>query len=161
MRTTFAPALDAAWETRLSGPAPKPHGTYRMKRMLSVLAVLAAGLAATAAPPRRRRGSRSRARPSRAEAEARAAEWDRRLDDVSGFSTGGNWYAIALGPYTEDEARARLLRLRGQGLVPPDSFVANGRAFGAQVYAGARGPAVPGAENRRSGGRTGTARQKR
>ena len=116
-----------------------------MKRILSVLAVLAAGLSATAAAAQEA-WIQIEARPSRAEAEARAAEWDRRLDDVSGFSTGGNWYAIALGPYTEDEARARLLRLRGQGLVPPDSFVADGRAFGAQVYGGARGPALPGAE---------------
>lgn len=116
-----------------------------MKRILSVLAVLAAGLAATAAAAQEA-WIQIEARPSRAAAEARAAEWDTRLDDVAGFSTGGRWYAVALGPYTEDAARARLLQLRGQGLVPPDSFVSDGAAFGAQIYAGARGPAVPGAE---------------
>jgi len=86
------------------------------------------------------------ARPSRAEAEARAAEWDTSLDDVASFSTGGRWYAIALGPYSEDDARARLLQLRATGSVPFDAFVTDGASFGAQVYAGVRGPLRPGPE---------------
>ncbi|MEL7460408.1 MAG: trypsin-like peptidase domain-containing protein [Pseudomonadota bacterium] len=79
------------------------------------------------------------ARPGRAQAEARAADWDTRLDDVAGFNTGGRWNAIVLGPFTELQARARLLELRGQGLIPRDSFVVSGRTFGDQIYAGAAG----------------------
>ena len=79
------------------------------------------------------------ARPNRAQAEARAAEWDSRLNGVSSFSTGGRWYAIVIGPFTEAGARSRLSQLRAEGAIPRDAFVANGRGFGERVYAGAPG----------------------
>lgn len=79
------------------------------------------------------------ARPGRVQAEARAVDWDSRLDNVASFNTGGRWNAIVLGPFSEDQARARLLDLRSQGLIPRDSFVVSNRGFGDQIYAGAGG----------------------
>ena len=109
------------------------------------LAILATALLATAAAAQDS-WIQIEARPSRAQAEARAADWDTRLDDVAGFSTGGRWYAVVLGPYSEGLARQRLLELRGQGRIPLDSFVTDGAGFGVQIYAGARGPLVPAPE---------------
>ncbi|MDJ1007758.1 MAG: serine protease [Paracoccaceae bacterium] len=107
--------------------------------LIVLMAVLVAGAAAA-----QETWIQVEARPSRAEAEARAAEWDARLDDVASFSTGGRWYAIVIGPFTETDARRRLLDLRARRLIPADSFVVDGRGFGAQVYAGVPGPLEPG-----------------
>ncbi|MEL7106153.1 MAG: trypsin-like peptidase domain-containing protein [Pseudomonadota bacterium] len=110
-----------------------------MTGLVRVVAALALCVAAGVAAAQDTFWIQIEARPGRAQAEARAADWDTRLDDVAGFNTGGRWNAIVLGPFTELQARARLLELRGQGLIPRDSFVVSGRTFGAQIYAGAAG----------------------
>lgn len=93
--------------------------------------ILAAGIAAA-----QEAWIQIEARPSRAQAEARAAEWDSQLDGIASFSTGGRWYAIAIGPFSEAEAEAQLRALRARRAIPPDSFLTDGRSFGAQVYSG-------------------------
>jgi peptidoglycan hydrolase-like protein with peptidoglycan-binding domain len=69
------------------------------------------------------------AHPDRATAEARARAYDGLLEDVAGFRLSGQWHALALGPYTADEARARLRSLRAEGLVPRDSYVSDGDPY--------------------------------
>ena len=76
------------------------------------------------------------ARPTEAEAEARAAAYSGRLDSVNGFRLSSGWYAIALGPFSRDEAASRLAALRAQGLIPRDSFIADGRGFRDQFWPG-------------------------
>ena len=50
------------------------------------------------------------ARPTEAEAEARAAAYSGRLDSVNGFRLSSGWYAIALGPFSRDEAEITIRR---------------------------------------------------
>ena len=57
------------------------------------------------------------------------------MDDVAGFRLGASgWYATALGPFTEDEATARLVELRGAGQIPRDAYITDGTAYGQQFY---------------------------
>ncbi len=74
------------------------------------------------------------ARPSLTEAQARARYYAARLPRVNGFALGTGWYAIALGPYEETQAKAIRSRLRASGQIPRDSFVADGRGFGLRFW---------------------------
>ncbi|WP_261395549.1 serine protease [Salipiger bermudensis] len=64
------------------------------------------------------------AQPSLAQAEAALRGYANRLDNVNGFSLGGGWYGIALGPYSPDDAGQLLRNLRANGLIPRDSYLA-------------------------------------
>lgn len=74
------------------------------------------------------------AQPSLLEAETRARAYADRLDFVNAFSLGAGWYAIALGPYSRDEADAVRRQLRNSGDVPSDSFVSVGGQYGQQIW---------------------------
>ena len=69
------------------------------------------------------------------------------MDDVAGFRLGASgWYATALGPFTEDEATARLVELRGAGAIPRDAYITDGAAYGQQFFpVGANSLTVPAA----------------
>ena len=55
--------------------------------------------------------------------------------DTTGFRLDSGWYAIALGPFADDaEANARRRVLRREGLIPRDSFVADGNNFRQQFW---------------------------
>ncbi|MGP3698731.1 serine protease [Rhodobacter sp. NSM] len=69
------------------------------------------------------------ARPTEAEADERARAYAEVFPDVSGYRLSSGWYGIVLGPYGPDVARLRLRDLLGAGMVPPDSFIADGRNF--------------------------------
>ncbi|WP_338077681.1 serine protease [Cereibacter azotoformans] len=69
------------------------------------------------------------ARPTEAEADARARAYAELFPDVSGYRLASGWYGIVLGPYGPDVARLRLQDLRDAGMIPPDSFIADGRNF--------------------------------
>ncbi len=56
------------------------------------------------------------------------------LKDVNGFSMGSGWYAIALGPYDEEGAIARLQFLRAQRAIPPDAFLVDSSAYSQQFW---------------------------
>ncbi|MFU8836557.1 MAG: serine protease [Roseovarius sp.] len=74
------------------------------------------------------------AQPSLAEAQARVRVYARDLPDVNGFALGRGWYAIALGPYPEDEA-ARVLDLYRAGeMIPRDSYIARPSDYGQQFW---------------------------
>lgn len=74
------------------------------------------------------------AQPSLATAEQRARAYARVLGDVNGFSLGGGWYAIALGPYAEADADRVLNDLRREGRIPRDSFIAFSGSFRDQFW---------------------------
>lgn len=81
------------------------------------------------------------AKPSLREAEARARDWAAGLPDVAGHAMSTGWYAIALGPFADTgTAEDRLRVLRGEGLIPADSYVSDGRNYRQQFWpvAGAR-----------------------
>ncbi|WP_397542305.1 serine protease [Roseovarius salis] len=56
------------------------------------------------------------------------------LADVNGFSLGAGWYAVALGPYGPGEAERVMTRLRGQGLIPPGSYLATSGDYRQQFW---------------------------
>lgn len=72
--------------------------------------------------------------PSLLQAEERVRDYAENLPDVNGFSAGTGWYAIALGPYPENEAAQRLRGLRNAGQIPRDSFVVRSNAFRQQFW---------------------------
>jgi peptidoglycan hydrolase-like protein with peptidoglycan-binding domain len=55
-------------------------------------------------------------------------------EDVNGFSLGGGWYGVALGPYTRAEAQALLIQLRRTGQVPSDAYIELPTAYGQQFW---------------------------
>ncbi|MCM2560708.1 serine protease [Lutimaribacter sp. EGI FJ00015] len=74
------------------------------------------------------------ARPSLAEAQDRARAYAAELPDVNGFSLGGGWYGIVLGPYTRGDAQQVLRVYRAEGSIPNDSFIAFSRNLGQQFW---------------------------
>ncbi|MBN2740518.1 MAG: trypsin-like peptidase domain-containing protein [Rhodobacteraceae bacterium] len=75
------------------------------------------------------------AKSSLAQAEERARDWAGMFPTASGFRLKSGWYAIALGPFADEQAaddRRRALRL--DGLIPRDSFVADGSQFTQQFW---------------------------
>lgn len=74
------------------------------------------------------------AQPTLAKAQDRARAYDGRLDDVAGYSLGGRWYGVVLGPYLRDDAESLLAQLKRSGRIPSDSFVALGRNFRQQFW---------------------------
>src|SRR5690606_33419562 len=45
------------------------------------------------------------------------------------FAMTTGWYAVALGPYSAEEAGAALTRLKSDRLIPDDSYVTDGSRF--------------------------------
>ncbi|MDJ0628669.1 MAG: serine protease [Rhodobacter sp.] len=67
-------------------------------------------------------------------AQDRVRAFAANLPDVNGFRMGSGWYAIALGPYDENGAIARLKSLRSQRAIPADSFLVDSRAYSQQFW---------------------------
>ncbi|MBJ6371125.1 serine protease [Sedimentitalea arenosa] len=74
------------------------------------------------------------AHPDLATARQRAEVFNARLADVNGFSLGGSWYGILLGPYLREDAERVLRSYRADRLIPRDSFIAYSRNLGAQFW---------------------------
>ena len=74
------------------------------------------------------------AQPSLNQAQSSIRSYAAQIQDVNGFSLGGGWYAIALGPYEEGEANAILRNLRGAGLIPRDSYIAQSADYRQQFW---------------------------
>jgi len=74
------------------------------------------------------------AQPSLREGQGRARAYSGVFENVNGFSIGSGWYAVALGPFTPENAIANLARLRRENLIPRDSFIADGSAFRQQFW---------------------------
>ena len=74
------------------------------------------------------------AQPSLAEATARARVYAGQLEDVNGFSLGGGWYGIAVGPYRRADAEQVLRSYVRDRIVPRDSFIQLSEAFRQQFW---------------------------
>lgn len=90
------------------------------------------------------------AQPSLARAQESLRGYAADLNDVNGFSLGGGWYAIALGPYSPDQAADVLSALRAERLIPRDSYIAQPSDYqqqfwpiGSNIFAGDTGIAEP------------------
>lgn len=74
------------------------------------------------------------AQPSLAAATDRARAYATLLEDVNGFSLGGGWYGVTVGPYTRADAQEVLRTYVRQGLVPRDSFIQFSGRLGQQFW---------------------------
>lgn len=74
------------------------------------------------------------AHPDLQTAQTRARFVSDRLPDVNGFSLGGGWYGIALGPYRRDDAQQVLNVYRAEGRIPTDAYIAEAGAYGNQFW---------------------------
>ncbi|TNC50207.1 peptidoglycan-binding protein [Rubellimicrobium rubrum] len=68
-------------------------------------------------------------------------------DDVGGFYMGSGWYAVTLGPYTSEEARAVRDNLIAEGVIPSDSVISDGAQFQQQFWPVASAGATVGASS--------------
>lgn len=83
------------------------------------------------------------ARPTLAEAEERARAYASLFPNVAGFSLASGWYAVALGPYARDAAAVQMRLLKGEGLIPNDSYLARPDHFGRQFWPVGAAAAAP------------------
>ncbi len=74
------------------------------------------------------------AQPSLSEASSRIRGYGARMQDVNGFSLGGGWYAVALGPYRREDAENVLRVYRSEGLIPVDAYLASARDYRSQFW---------------------------
>lgn len=74
------------------------------------------------------------AQPSLAEAEGRARAYAGVFANVNGFTLDSGWYGIAIGPYTPEEAQRQLDLLRGERLIPADSYIAESGELGRRFW---------------------------
>lgn len=74
------------------------------------------------------------ARSSLATAQQEAQNVASKLPDVAGFSLGGGWYGILIGPYSREDANRVLQVYRSEGQIPRDSFIAFPANLRAQFY---------------------------
>ncbi|SEK67155.1 Putative peptidoglycan binding domain-containing protein [Roseovarius nanhaiticus] len=57
------------------------------------------------------------------------------LQDVNGFDLDGSgWYVVALGPYEAENAEDVLRRLRRDGRIPRDSYIAQSSDYARQIW---------------------------
>ncbi|UZD91421.1 serine protease [Cognatishimia activa] len=74
------------------------------------------------------------AQPSLTQANTEIRKYANQLEDVNGFTLGGGWYGIALGPYTRDDAETVLSAYRRQGLIPRDAYITFTSTFQSQFW---------------------------
>ncbi|QEE36157.1 peptidoglycan-binding protein [Octadecabacter sp. SW4] len=74
------------------------------------------------------------AEPTLSGAQDRVRVYAGRLENVNGYYLGSGWYGIALGPYTPQDAETVLRDLRNAGVIPQDSFIADGSRFQQQFW---------------------------
>ena len=74
------------------------------------------------------------AQPNLRAATTSAQNYAAQLEDVNGFSLGGGWYGIALGPYRRNDAEAVLNAYRRDRLIPRDAYIAFSTSFRQQFY---------------------------
>lgn len=74
------------------------------------------------------------AQPQLSEATARARDYADLVEDVNGFSLGGGWYAIAVGPYRRADAEQVLRQYVRSRIVPRDSFIQLSENFRQQFW---------------------------
>lgn len=74
------------------------------------------------------------AHPSLTTAQNRARDYAQRLENVNGFSLGGSWYGIALGPFGRTEAETILRTYRAEGRIPADAYISTSANLGRRFW---------------------------
>lgn len=74
------------------------------------------------------------AQPSLTQASENIRSYAQRMDDVNGFTLGGGWYAVALGPYLSTDAENVLGVYRAEGVIPVDAYLATAREYRSQFW---------------------------
>ncbi|GAA4224540.1 peptidoglycan-binding protein [Sagittula marina] len=75
------------------------------------------------------------ARTSLTGAQSSVRRFSRTLGNVNGFSLGGGWYGVAVGPFADrDEAEAFLGQMMVNGDIPPDSYIESSNVYGRQFW---------------------------
>lgn len=74
------------------------------------------------------------AHPSLSEARRRAQSYTAALPDVNGFSLGGSWYGVMLGPYLRADAEDVLRSYRAERKIPQDSYISLSGSLGQQFW---------------------------
>ena len=106
----------------------------RLSVILSTLFMMVAAQLASAQSLRDVVWVQIEARPTYDAALERIEAYSETLPDVSGFALQGGWYAIALGPFSRDEADDVLRSFRLQGRIPNDSYIALSSSYGQQYW---------------------------
>ncbi|MEL6641178.1 MAG: serine protease [Pseudomonadota bacterium] len=102
-----------------------------LRWVLCIFAIFVAPLSAFAQSPV---WVQVEARPTLNQAQERARAYDAQLDNVVGFTTGGRWNVIALGPYAPADAEALLRQLTNARQIPSDSYIVDGSRFRQQFW---------------------------
>ncbi len=105
-----------------------------IKHFFAVLTVLMAFAFSGAAMAQQTAWVQIEAQPTLRAAEQAVRGYEQKLDAVNGFRLPGGWYAIALGPFTEDAAAARMRDLKASRSIPRDSFVAFSNQYRQQFW---------------------------
>ncbi|WP_376874430.1 trypsin-like peptidase domain-containing protein [Albirhodobacter sp. R86504] len=75
------------------------------------------------------------ANSSLSESQQAARQWAETLPDISGFAMTTGMYAIAIGPFeTREDADAQRLLLRGERVIPADSYITDGTRYVQQYW---------------------------
>jgi len=74
------------------------------------------------------------ARPTLAEAQERAQAYSGAFDNVQGYRLSSGWYGIVLGPFSPEEAARQLDLLKGERMIPADSFLATDNRLGSRFW---------------------------
>ncbi len=74
------------------------------------------------------------AQPDLSAARAAAQRFSTDLPDIAGFSLGGGWYAIVMGPYTLADAQEVLRVYQAEGRIASDSYLQFTPRLGAQFW---------------------------
>ncbi|WP_149755863.1 trypsin-like peptidase domain-containing protein [Roseivivax sediminis] len=74
------------------------------------------------------------AQRSLSRAEDRVRDYASYLSNVNGFALGGGWYGVALGPFSPEEAAARLRELRSNGQIPRDAYVEEANRYRSRFF---------------------------
>ncbi|MEM9499093.1 MAG: serine protease [Pseudomonadota bacterium] len=104
-----------------------------MARFVSIL-VFALWIVAAPAASQSQVFIQIEAHPSLTQAQDSLRGYAQRFRDINGFTLGGGWYGIALGPYAETEAAGILRNLRAERLIPRDSYIARSSDYRAQFW---------------------------
>ena len=110
------------------------------------LAILAAVFVAAGSARAQDAWVQIEALPTLGQAEERARAWASAFPEVNGFRLRSGWYAIALGPFSPEDAANRLFALRSERLIPADSYITDRATFTDRFWpvgAGALQPALP------------------
>lgn len=81
--------------------------------------------------------------PTLSKAEERARAWAAAFPNISGYRLASGWYAVALGPYSAEQAENQLFALQTEGLIPADSFLSDGQEFTSRFWPVGAGAVVP------------------